>query len=168
MGRCNSIDTRGDYLAEQMIDYGCLVSSPCNFLSDGGPGVYTCTGRYPDSSTIADEFGRPNPFLDNESSTGPRYIIYSDGTGEPDADANYHDLFPPLADPAMLALQKRGKELGCRPVKTAAFEKRYWNGYELEGGDDTVDYSCVISTCEAWVKNGQIFVRQKVSLPDGA
>jgi hypothetical protein len=166
IGRCNSTDTRSDYLAEQMVDDGCLVSSPCNFLSSGGPGVYTCTGRYPDSSTIADEFGRSNPFLDNEDSTRPNYIIYADGTGEPDADVNYHDLLPPIAHPHMLALQKRGEELGCRTVNMSAFGARSWGSEEWSTAE--MQYSCVVSTCEAWVEKGEIKIRKKKDLPDGA
>lgn len=167
-GSCNSTDTRGDYLAEQMVDDGCTASSPCNFLAGDGPRVYTCTGRYPDEPTVADELGAPNPYLENGDPTRPHYIIYSDGTGEPDADVNWNDLFPPIANPAMLALQTRGKELGCRRVNLAAYEPPSWGSEEGSARTES-DYSCVVSTCEAWVDQaGEIQVRQKLDLPDGA
>jgi hypothetical protein len=166
VGPCNSTDTRGDYLAEQMIEYGCVSSSPCNFLAAGGPGVYTCTGSYPDSSTLADEFGSPNKFLENGDPTRPGYIIYDDGTGEPDADANYNDLLPPKAHPEMLALQKRGEELGCRRVNPVVFEPSAWSREPWMSGER--QYSCIVSTCEAWAEKGVITIRRKTDLPDGA
>lgn len=126
-------------------------------------------GRYPDEPTVADEFGTPNPFLENGDPTRLGYIIYSNGTGEPDADVNRNYWFPPIAHPAMLALQARGKELGCRRVNVAAFEPSSWGSEEGSAGRTESDYSCVVSICEAWVDQaGEIQVRQKLDLPDGA
>ncbi len=170
-GRFNFTDTRGDYLARQMGEYGCGTSSPCNFLVDGGPEVYSCTENYPDSSTLENEFGPYRSYRETVygSDTGrPRYTIYSDGTGEPDADVNYNDLFPPLAHPDMIALQQRGEELGCRTVHVKAFEdpNATWNDWRFI---EALRYSCVISTCEAWVDDhGEIVVRKTPNLPDGA
>lgn len=157
-------DTRGDYLADQMVDMGCSASSPCNFRHEGGPGVYACTTSYPDISTIQTEFGSPGPI--DMGANRPRYIIYEDGTGEPDADVNRNDLFPPKANPEMLGLQARGKELGCRTVNPKAFESPY-HGPEWSG-DVEERYSCIVSTCEAWVTDGKVQIRKKLNLPDGA
>lgn len=158
-------DTRGDYLADQMVNMGCSASSPCNFRHEGGPGVYACTTSYPDSSTVQDEFGRPEGPIE-PGPNRPSYTIYPDGTGEPDSDANRNDFFPPKANPEMLGLQARGKELGCRTVNPKAFESLY-HGSEWNG-DVEESYACIVSTCEAWVEKGEIKIRKKKDLPNGA
>ena len=170
--KATAVDWRGDYLAGRMVEIGCLKSSPCNFLDDGGPEVYVCDSGKPDRSTLRGENGTDLGPIDFGSDR-PSYNIYDERggkTGEPDTRGNRDDFFPPFADPGMIALQKRGEALGCREVREdRVFDRKSvgasWMGEETPRAPE---YGCLISTCEAWVEKGEIVVRKKTNLPDGA
>ncbi|MEK9155052.1 MAG: hypothetical protein AAB839_00200 [Patescibacteria group bacterium] len=159
-------DQGTEYMLGRMADIGC----PCNFLADDGPRVYSCTENVPDRSVVSLGYADAGPISDGIDATmRPHYIIYEDGAGEADVDANRNDFFPRTADPEMVALQARGKELGCRPVNPEAYLPGFYTADERQEAADSNRYSCVISTCEAYATpDGKIEVRKKADLPDGA
>lgn len=170
--KATAVDWRGDYLAGRMAEVGCVKSAPCNFLADSGPEVYRCDNSESDRSTLPGENGTYYGPIDFGSERS-KYLIYDERggkTGEPDTRGNRDDFFPPFADPGMIALQQRGEDLGCREVREdLIFEKKSRGDDWMNGGiPRSPQYGCLISTCEAWVEKGEIVVRKKRNLPDGA
>jgi hypothetical protein len=94
------------------------------------------------------------------------YFIDPGGYGEPDSEWNRKNMtipqLPLIADPEMVALMGKGKELRCRLVNPVTYFSPGY--YDL----DRVTFSYIPSTCEVWTENGIILVRQKKNLPDGA
>lgn len=149
-------DNQGtEYMINGMIGLGCFKNSPCNFLTVDGPAVYMCTEDVPDHSVRS---GGDEPVgLDDAGSIGVGYTIYSDGTGEVNANVA-QGWTAPMADPEMLTLSATGNMLQC--------------GHLIGSDADYENFSCIISSCIAFVeqdtRGGQKIVVEQRKLADSS
>ncbi|MFA6018338.1 MAG: hypothetical protein WCT28_02870 [Patescibacteria group bacterium] len=134
-----------EYMVDRMIDLGCFKDSPCSFISSDGPSVYKCTEDVPDHS-VRSAGGEIDLDLegvvDFHAELRPHYIIYSDGTGEPDTDRNRGVLLVSYADPEMLELSAIGTMLQC--------------GHLVDSDADYEKFSCIVSSCIAFVEQNSL------------